>query len=81
VELTHPEPRLTCIADRTQKLKDARSEAAKEIEELKSKKEEEFQKYKKDVSAIGDGDVLLAVELPCFDSSASSCHSPQGTSS
>lgn len=49
--------RLASFADRTQKLKDARSEAAKEIEELKSKKEEEFQKYKKDVSKVRDGAV------------------------
>jgi Vacuolar (H+)-ATPase G subunit len=35
--------------DRTQKLKDARSEAAKEIEELKSKQEDEFNSFKKEV--------------------------------
>ena len=37
-------------SDRTQKLKDARSEAAKEIEELKSKKEKEYESFKKEVS-------------------------------
>ncbi|CAO1633543.1 unnamed protein product [Parajaminaea phylloscopi] len=33
---------------RTQKLKDARSEAAKEIDELKAKKDGEYQKFKKE---------------------------------
>lgn len=37
-------------ADRTQKLKDARSEASKEIEQLKSKKEKEFNDFQKEVS-------------------------------
>lgn len=35
--------------DRTQKLKDARSEAAKEIDDVKSKKEKEFQSFQKEV--------------------------------
>lgn len=34
-----------------QKLKDARSEAAKEIEEYKAKKEAEYKKFEGDVSA------------------------------
>jgi len=38
------------LLDRTQKLKDARSEAAKEIESYKAKKEEEFKQYEKEVS-------------------------------
>ncbi|KAK0526287.1 hypothetical protein OC834_004856 [Tilletia horrida] len=33
---------------RTQKLKDARSEAAKDIEDLKAKKEKEFQAFQKE---------------------------------
>lgn len=41
---------ITLFLDRTQKLKDARSEAAKEIEELKSKQEDEFNNFKKEVS-------------------------------
>jgi V-type H+-transporting ATPase subunit G len=36
--------------DRVQKLKDARSEAAKEIEAYKAKKDEEFKKFESDVS-------------------------------
>lgn len=36
--------------DRIQKLKDARSEAAKEIEEYKASKEAEFAKFENDVS-------------------------------
>lgn len=36
--------------DRVQKLKDARSEAAKEIEAYKAKKEEEFKRFKSEVS-------------------------------
>ncbi|PWN39199.1 hypothetical protein IE81DRAFT_326783 [Ceraceosorus guamensis] len=35
-------------SDRTQKIKDARSEAAKEIEELKATKEAEFKKTQKE---------------------------------
>lgn len=42
-------------SDRTQKLKDARNEAAKEIEELKSKKDNDFQKFKKEVSSVRGG--------------------------
>lgn len=37
--------------DRVQKLKDARSEAAKEIEEYKAKKEAEYKKFESEVSA------------------------------
>ena len=44
------EPRLSLL-DRTQKLKDARTEAAKEIEDLKAKKEKEFQAFQKEVSS------------------------------
>lgn len=36
--------------DRTQKLKDARSEAAKEIEAYKKEKEAEFAKFEQEVS-------------------------------
>lgn len=46
--LIHIQP-LSLLVDRTQKLKDARSEAAKEIEELKSKQEDEFNNFKKEV--------------------------------
>ena len=35
--------------DRVQKLKDARSEAAKEIEEYKAKKEAEYKKFESEV--------------------------------
>lgn len=38
--------------DRVQKLKDARSEAAKEIEAYKAKKDEEFKKYESEVSGL-----------------------------
>jgi hypothetical protein len=43
--------------DRVQKLKDARSEAAKEIEEYKAAKEAEFKKFENEVSC-GCGCVL-----------------------
>jgi len=39
------------MTDRTQKLKDARNEASKEIEQLKSKKEKEFNDFTKEVSS------------------------------
>ncbi|PWN26971.1 H+-ATPase G subunit [Jaminaea rosea] len=39
---------LVLLPHRTQKLKDARSEAAKDIEELKASKDQEYQKYKKE---------------------------------
>lgn len=35
--------------DRTKRVKDARSEAQKEIEEYRKEKEEEFQKFEKEV--------------------------------
>ena len=38
------------LVDRVQKLKDARSEAAKEIEAYKAKKEEDFKKFESGVS-------------------------------
>ena len=38
------------MIDRVQKLKDARTEAAKEIEAYKAKKEDEFKKFESDVS-------------------------------
>lgn len=38
------------LVDRVQKLKDARSEAAKEIEEYKAKKEAEYKKFESEVS-------------------------------
>jgi hypothetical protein len=40
--------------DRVQKLKDARSEAASEIEEYKSKKDQEYKKFESEVSHIND---------------------------
>lgn len=43
-------PSLTCLPDRIQKLKDARSQAAKEIEEYKAQKEAEFKKFESEVS-------------------------------
>ena len=39
-------------ADRTQRLKDARSEAAKEIEAYKAQKEQEFKTYEASVRTI-----------------------------
>lgn len=42
----------TCCADRTQRLKDARSEAAKEIEAYKAQKEQEFKAYEASVRTI-----------------------------
>lgn len=39
-------------ADRTQKLKDARSEAAKDIEQLKADKDKEYEKFKREVSGV-----------------------------
>lgn len=41
------------ITDRVQKLKDARTEAAKEIEQYKAQKESEFKKFESDVSVVG----------------------------
>lgn len=50
--LLHAYPILPSI-DRTQKLKDARSEAAKEIEEMKSKLEADFKSFQKEVGTMG----------------------------
>lgn len=44
----HIEIHLT-IEDRTKRVKDARSEAQKEIEDYKKEKEEEYQKFEKEV--------------------------------
>ena len=42
---------LTCFftADRTKRIRDAKSEAQKEIEEYRKQKEEEFQKFEAEV--------------------------------
>lgn len=40
---------LTLHTDRTKRVKDARSEAQKEIEEYRRQKDEEFKKYEKEV--------------------------------
>lgn len=45
-------------ADRTQKLKDARSEAAKEIEEIKANKEKEFKAFQQEVRSFFDLEAL-----------------------
>ena len=42
-----------------QKLKDARSEAAAEIEEYKSKKDQEFKKFESEVSYACMAELLL----------------------
>ena len=39
-------------ADRNQRVKDARGEAAKEIEAYKAQKEEEFKAYEQEVSSL-----------------------------
>lgn len=39
--------------DRTQKVKDARSEAQKEIEEYKRQKEQEFKRFESEVRPLG----------------------------
>lgn len=46
---------LTPLPDRTKRVKDARSEAQKEIETYRKEKEDEFQKFEKEVclSEIG----------------------------
>ena len=43
---------ILCDPDRTQRLKDARSEATKEIEEYKAQKEQEFKAYEASVRTI-----------------------------
>ncbi|KAA1094970.1 H(+)-transporting V1 sector ATPase subunit G [Puccinia graminis f. sp. tritici] len=40
------------LSDRSQKLKDARGEAAKEIETLKSKREDEFKEFEQQIEVI-----------------------------
>jgi len=39
------------IADRTKRVKDARNEAQKEIEEYRKQKDEEFKKFEKEVGS------------------------------
>lgn len=43
------------MPDRTKRVKDAKSEAQKEIEDYRKQKEQEFQSYEKDVSCYGHG--------------------------
>jgi len=43
---------LYCSSDRVQRLKDARAEAAKEIERYKSQKDAEFKKFESEVSLL-----------------------------
>lgn len=46
-----PKPTLT-LPDRTKRVKDAKSEAQKEIEEYRDQKEQEFKDFEKQVSGI-----------------------------
>ena len=53
--------------DRVQKLKDARSEAAKEIEEYKAKKEAEYKKFESEVCRLRYNDQLYGLgKVPCL---------------
>jgi hypothetical protein len=45
---THPWPPTDC-EDRTKRVKDAKAEAQKEIDEYRSKKEEEYKKFESEV--------------------------------
>lgn len=57
------------IADRVQKLKDARSEAAKEIEAYKAKKDEEFKKFESEVSvrlSTKKQSIAVSIQLRSF---------------
>ena len=54
----HPHPSQTAVdvlillpSDRTKRVKDAKSEAQKEIEEYRKKKEEEFKKFESEVQS------------------------------
>jgi V-type H+-transporting ATPase subunit G len=49
---------LTPPPDRTKRVKDARSEAQKEIETYRKEKEDEFQKFEKEVCLSGIGSHL-----------------------
>jgi hypothetical protein len=67
--------------DRVQKLKDARTEAAKEIEEYKAQKEADFKRFESDVSNFAEFNprlrtwvLVLLNDLLTLDSS--SCSSP-----
>jgi len=51
---------LSSLPDRVQKLKDARTEAAKEIEEYKAQKEAEFKKFESDVRSCAKVEVPRA---------------------
>ena len=53
------------VADRNQRVKDARGEAAKEIEHYKTKQQGEFDKFDSEVrsSVIGKGSVLTLIDL------------------
>ena len=62
------------MIDRVQKLKDARSEAAKEIEEYKAKKEAEHKKFESEVclyfhryGAFGDEGIELEMDAKEYD--------------
>jgi V-type H+-transporting ATPase subunit G len=45
-------PPTLMIQDRTKKVKDAKTEAQKEIEEYRKKKEEEYKKFESEVSTL-----------------------------
>lgn len=49
--------------DRVQKLKDARTEAAKEIEEYKAQKEAEFNKFESEVGPTRWGGQMLTYRV------------------
>ena len=43
------------VLDRTKRVKDARAEAQKEIDEYKKRKEDEFRKFEAEVGPAGNG--------------------------
>ena len=55
VAVAHP---CVCVVDRVQRLKDARSEAAKEIEAYKASKEQEFKAFE---ASVRPDDIIHAL--------------------
>jgi hypothetical protein len=53
------------LTDRTKRIKDARTEAQKEIEEYRKQKEEEFKKFEAEVGSMSSTN-LFPRSIPCL---------------
>jgi hypothetical protein len=62
----HPIGSLLIVLDRTQRVKDARTEAAKEVDAYKTQKETDFKQFELEVSPVTSPEHSLCFVFICF---------------